>query len=149
MVDSNGRIDYAAGLAVEVPEITSITSDAYWDLNEKQLGVIRLRVQSSSGIVDAVSLMRRLHEYIHFASLENRPVSLSDVNKRFGRAAKAAGLTCREAVETLSGMDLIRILEGKSQTLLAAEFKMRAMREKFKGKELTEITDRFMSNLRE
>lgn len=87
--------------------------------------VIALKAQSATGLDTLRALRKRILEYIHVRSLENKGSRLVDLNRRFHRPATKLGVTTTNCVEHLmSNGHLTKCdYEGKTAYVAASIYK--------------------------
>lgn len=78
-------------------------------LNKQQ--AMRLQVCTTAGIVDGLSLSTRILEYIYVNSLNNMPVTLVDINRRYSRPAKRFETSTNAIVYEFLNTDAVCMIE--------------------------------------
>lgn len=128
-------------------DILDVTSENYWDIPEGERESMRLRCINASGIKDVDTLVLRVKQYIHFNSIENSPVLLSNINRRFGRPATLLGMSPADVVDGLARGGFVKVISAK-QTVVVSKAVWDNQEVLFMGKELLEVRDRFLGQAR-
>jgi len=87
-------------------------------VNEQQ--DLRLGASMAADITDELMLRKRIREYIYVNSLNNIPVTLADINRRFSRPAKKFNLNTTDIVRELLRIDDVCMLERRGRSAVFA-----------------------------
>lgn len=99
--------------------VLDITWDGFFELPESTQQTLLLQVSHVGTIADIAALKQCLLEFVHVNNLQNAPVRLTSLNRRFYRAAKGLGTTVADVVRDLCAAGTLTSTYIKGNFLLS------------------------------
>lgn len=95
------------------------------ELDPAELTSLKLKVQMTANVDSRSALKRRVAEFIHMSTIEQKAVRQVELNRRFGRVAKKYGTNTMELSDELiaSGRLLVVALNGKNGLVSSSIYK--------------------------
>jgi hypothetical protein len=103
-------------------DLTAVSQAEYLDWSPELVKYALYRVGTTPDECTVPRVMHRMREFIHLNSLNSSPVSVSRLNRQFGRVARKAGTSCKALTDVLVAKRQVELFERHGRrALLSAQ----------------------------
>lgn len=102
-------------------KILELSSESFSALPESTRMALELKLSSPARLTSLVEVQQRVLEFVHINSLNNRPLRLANINRRFSKALKDHSSSMSECIEFLASMDELVMRTMNGSTVIASK----------------------------